>query len=386
MYKIKTMNKIAACGLDRIDSTKYTIADDIKDEDGIIVRSAALHEYEMPASLKAIARAGAGVNNIPLDECSKKGIVVFNTPGANANAVKELVMLGLLVSARRVYPAMKWVQEQDTSADIAKLVEKGKSQFTGPELLGKTLGVIGLGAIGIKIANLATSFGMKVYGYDPFLSVDNAWKLDTKVIHANKIEEVYANSDFITIHIPQTNETKGTICTESISKMKDGVRILNFARGGLVVDADIIAAIESGKVSNYVTDFPNEKLLGIDGVIAIPHLGASTPESEDNCAIMAADELVNYLENGNIVNSVNMPNVSMPRSGQGRVGVIHLNTPNMIAQISNVLSKNNLNIENLVNKSRDEFAYTLVDANNSISDTVIEELKNTENVLAVNIY
>lgn len=384
MYKIKTMNKISPVGLSKVNSAKFSVADEYNDEDGIIVRSASLHEYDMPTSLKAIARAGAGVNNIPLDACSEKGIVAFNTPGANANAVKELVVLGLLMSSRKVFPAMNWVQTQDVNEDVSKLVEKGKSQFTGPELTGKTLGVIGLGAIGIKVANIAVQLGMNVLGYDPYLSVDNALSLSQEVKHVITLDEVYKNADYISLHLPQTSDTKGMINSESIKSMKYGMRILNFARAGLVNDEDMIAALEEGSVKVYVTDFPNEKLLNNSGVLAIPHLGASTPESEENCAVMAVEQIQEYLENGNIINSVNLPNVSMPRSGSGRLGIIHRNMPNMIAQISNAISNANLNIENLENKSRGEYAYFLVDINGADLNAVVENISKIDGVLKVN--
>ena len=308
MLKIKTLNKISPVGLDCFDRKYYTYGDEIENPDAVMVRSAAMHEMELPESLKAIARAGAGVNNIPVDRCSEAGIVVFNTPGANANAVKELVIAGLLISSRKVIAGIEWAKTLKGSGDqVAKLVEKGKSAFTGPEIAGKRLGVIGLGAIGIMVANAARGLGMEVYGYDPYLSVDAAWNLSRAIHHATNIKDIFAECDYITIHVPLTNETRGLINAESIATMRDGVRILNFARGDLVNDADLIAALDSGKVAAYVTDFANDALLGVDGVIAIPHLGASTPESEDNCAQMAAKELIDYLENGNITNSVTCP-------------------------------------------------------------------------------
>ena len=360
MFKIKTFNKISAVGLDTFDKDLYTYGDDVNEPDGAIVRSASLHETEFPASLKAIARAGAGTNNIPVDRCAKDGIVVFNTPGANANAVKELVIAGLFLSSRKIVPAIDWAKTlKGNGAEVGKMVEKGKSAFAGPEISGKNLGVIGLGAIGVLVANAASDLGMKVYGYDPYLSVNAAWNLKHDVVHATDIKEIFEKCDYITIHVPQTPDTKGMINTESIATMKDGVRILNFARGGLVDSAAVIKALGDGKVASYITDFPDDDLIGVNGVIAIPHLGASTPESEDNCAKMAAAELMDYLENGNIVNSVNMPNISMPRSGAHRICVIHNNVPTMLNQITGVVSE--INIENMLNKSRGDYACTLLD-------------------------
>ena len=324
MYKIKTYNKISKTGLEAFDD-KYTVGDEVENADGAIVRSAALHDVEFPASLKAIARAGAGTNNIPIDRCSEQGIVVFNTPGANANAVKELVIAGLLISSRRVVSGIEWAKTlKGDGAEVGKEVEKGKGAFAGPEIKGKTLGVIGLGAIGVMVANAANALGMKVFGYDPYLSVKSAWNLTHNAVHIFDINEIFEKCDYITVHVPLTDSTKNLINATAIAKMRDGVRILNFARGGLVNSADLLAALESGKVASYVTDFPSDDILGAQGVIAIPHLGASTPESEDNCAGMAAKELIDYIENGNIVNSVNLPEIVMPRSGESRICVIHI--------------------------------------------------------------
>ena len=319
MYKIKTYNKISKIGLEAFDD-KYTVGDEVENADGAIVRSAALHDEEFPASLKAIARAGAGTNNIPIDRCSEQGIVVFNTPGANANAVKELVIAGLLISSRRVVSGIEWAKTlKGDGAEVGKEVEKGKGAFAGPEIKGKTLGVIGLGAIGVMVANAANALGMKVFGYDPYLSVKSAWNLTHNAVHIFDINEIFEKCDYITVHVPLTDSTKNLINSAAIAKMKDGVRILNFARGGLVNSEDLLAALEAGKVASYVTDFPSDDILGAQGVIAIPHLGASTPESEDNCAGMAAKELIDYIENGNIVNSVNLPEIVMPRSGESRI-------------------------------------------------------------------
>lgn len=361
MYEIELKNKISPAGLDRLDSHKYKTGEGFANPDAIMVRSASLHDAEIPASVKAIARAGAGVNNIPIDRCTEAGIAVFNTPGANANAVKELVITGLLLSSRKIIPGIEWVQTLKGTTDVAKQVEAGKNKFVGPELKGKTLGVIGLGAIGVMVCNTARHFGMEILGYDPYLSVEQAWKLSRGVKRAASLKEIYEASDYITIHIPATPDTKGMINSQSISSMKHGVRILNFSRAELVDNADILEAIAEKQVRCYITDFPSEELLGVNGVIAIPHLGASTPESEDNCAHMAALVLKEFLENGNITNSVNLPNVNMARTGKARITIIHRNIPTMLSQISAVISQEHLNIENLTNKSRDKYAYTVID-------------------------
>lgn len=384
MFSIKTYNKISKIGLSEFDE-KYTIGDDIENPDGAIVRSAALHDVEFPKSLKAIARAGAGTNNIPIDRCSKEGIVVFNTPGANANAVKELVIAGLLISSRRVISAIEWAKTLKGQGDeVGKLVEKGKSAFAGPELKGKKLGVIGLGAIGVLVANAANSLGMKVLGYDPYLSVNSAWNLTQNAIHVLDINQIFEECDYITVHVPLNDATKGLINSKTIAKMKDGVRILNFARGGLVNSNDMIEALQSGKVAAYVVDFPSDEMLCVDGVIAIPHLGASTPESEDNCAKMAAAELIDYIENGNIVNSVNLPEISMPRSSKTRVCVIHKNIPNMLNAITSIVSENGVNIENMLNKSRGEYAYTMLDVA-EIDNAVSEKIEAIDGVIKVRV-
>jgi len=364
MYNIKTMNKIAAVVLERLPADSYTVGDGVENEDGILVRSAKLHDYPFPEKLWAIARAGAGVNNIPVDKCSEAGIVVFNTPGANANAVKELVICALLLASRDVIGGAEWVKAQAATngVEVADVVEKGKSAFVGPELYRKTLGVVGLGAIGALVANIALSLGMEVYGYDPYLSVDAALRLDRHIKVVKELDALYANSDYVTLHLPYMEATKNTVNAAAIAKMKDGVRIVNLARGGLVNDGDLIAALESGKVAAYATDFPNNKLVAAPHVVALPHLGASTPESEDNCAVMAADELRDFLENGNIKNSVNFPNVIMERSGVQRLCVIHRNVPAVIASITTQLSNAGVNVENMTNKSKGEYAYTMVDA------------------------
>jgi len=371
MYNVKLLNKIAKIGLDRFDSN-YNCAEDIADATAVMVRSASMHETVLDKSTLCVARAGAGVNNIPLDRFAEEGVVVFNTPGANANAVKELVIAGLLLASRKILPAADWAKTlKGSGEDTLKLVEKGKSQFVGPEIIGKKLGVIGLGAIGVMVCNSAHALGMDVIGYDPYISVDAAWSLSRAVHKASSIKEIFEQCDYITIHVPLNDETKNTINAETIAEMKDGVRILNFARGGLVNSADIIAAIESGKVAKYITDFPDADMINKENIIAIPHLGASTPESEDNCAVMAANELIDFLENGNIVNSVNMPKCVMERSTDVRICIVHKNIPNMIGQISKYFADKNVNIENMINKSRGEYAYTIVDVDHEMNETDI---------------
>ena len=385
MYKIKTYNKISKVGLTAFDD-KYTVGDEVENADGAIVRSAALHDVEFPQSLKAIARAGAGTNNIPIDRCSEQGIVVFNTPGANANAVKELVIAGMLISSRRVIPAIEWAKTlKGQGEEVGKLVEKGKSAFAGPELKGKTIGVIGLGAIGVLVANAVNHLGMTVYGYDPYLSVNSAWNLTHNAVHIYDINEIFKKCDYITVHVPLVDSTKNMINKDTIAIMKDGVRILNFARAGLVNSADIKAALESGKVAAYVTDFPTDEVLDVDGVIAIPHLGASTPESEDNCAAMAAKELIDYIENGNITNSVNLPEITLPRSSEKRICVIHKNIPNMLNSITGIVAKNNVNIENMLNKSRGDFAYTILDVSGIDENEIIDTLKVIDGIIRIRI-
>lgn len=359
--KVLALNKISQAGLAHLEKKGYEYGESITDPDAILVRSASMHESPIPSSVKAIARAGAGVNNIPVDLCSEKGIVVFNTPGANSNAVKELVVAGLLLSSRKIVDSIEWVKTVKDEPELSKLIEKGKSNFSGPELFGKTLGVIGLGAIGVLVANAARGLGMKVLGYDPFLSVESAWHLSRSITHAESLKEIFASCDYITVHVPLLDSTKNMIDKEALSHMHDGVRIMNFSRGGLVNDDDILEALESGKVASYVTDFPSAKLIGAKNVIAIPHLGASTPESEENCAICAADELLDYLENGNIRNSVNLPNVSALRETDCRLCIIHKNIPNIIASISSAVSGEGFNIENLLNKAKKDMAYTIVD-------------------------
>ncbi|MDR2903667.1 MAG: 3-phosphoglycerate dehydrogenase, partial [Clostridiales bacterium] len=349
MFQILTLNKISASGLSHLPKENFEITDATDTPDGVILRSFSMHDMALPKSLKAVARAGAGVNNIPIDKCSEQGIVVFNTPGANANAVKELVIAGLLLSSRRVVDGINWAQGLAGQTDVAKLVEKGKADFVGPEIMGKKLGVIGLGAIGVLVANACNSLGMEVYGFDPFVSVDSAWSISRGVHKAASLDEIYANCDYITVHVPFNKDTKGMIGAESIAKMKDGVRILNFARGELVDDTAIKAAVDAGKVSFYVTDFPNENLLGIKNIITVPHLGASSPESEENCAAMAAQELKEFLETGTIKNSVNFPNCDVPYTGRKRACITHRNVPSVLSALTSVFSAKKINIDNMTN-------------------------------------
>ena len=386
MFRIKTLNKISPAGLSVLDKSRFTVSDDAENEDGILVRSADMQDYPFSENLRAIARAGAGTNNIPIARCSEAGIVVFNTPGANANAVKELTVCALLLASRDVVGGADWVKLQAGSgADVAAAVEKGKSQFVGPELMGKTLGVIGLGSIGVQVANIATKLGMTVYGYDPFLSVDAALSLSRFVHRAMDLETIYKNCDYITLHVPQTPETRGMINTDAINMMKGHVRILNLARGGLVNDDDMLAALETGRVAAYVTDFPNNKIIQGKRVVAIPHLGASSPESEENCAVMAAQELKDYLENGNIRNSVNLPSLVQDWSGETRLCIIHRNVPNMLASVTTVLSREHVNVENMTNKSRGEYAYTIVDVSARVGDAVADELRAIDGILRVRV-
>ena len=386
MYRIKTFNKISPVGLAKFDPELYDVSDAQENEDGILVRSAKLLDYEFPANLRAIARAGAGVNNIPLERCSQAGIAVFNTPGANANAVKELVLCAMLMGSRDVPGAIDWVRQQVASGvDVTTVVEKGKSAFVGPEIYKKTLGVIGLGAIGSLVANVALSMGMDVYGYDPFLSVDAALRLDRHIHVVKDINELYKRADYITIHIHFTDKTKGMIDAKAIGNMKRGVRFINLARGEIVDDDAMLSALDTGKVAAYITDFPNNRIVTAPHVIAMPHLGASTPESEQNCAAMAVEELRDYLENGNIRNSVNLPAVSMERSGVMRLCIIHKNIPAMLANITTLLSKDGVNVENLSNKSKGDYAYTMVDLSTEVGSAVVEDVRNLANVIRVRV-
>ena len=386
MYQIKTFNKISPVGLNRFDAGLYNVGDSVENEDGILVRSAKLLDYEFPANLKAISRAGVGVNNIPIDRCSEAGIAVFSTPGANANAVKELVLCGMLMASRDVTGSIKWVKDQvESGVEVANVVEKGKSAFVGPELYKKTLGVIGLGAIGSLVANVALELGMDVYGYDPFLSVDAALRLDRHVHVVKDIAELYKRADYITIHIHYTDQTRHMINAEAIGKMKRGVRFINLARGEIVEDAAMLSALDTGKVAAYVTDFPNNKLVRAPHVVAMPHLGASTPESEQNCAAMAVDELKDYLENGNIKNSVNFPNVHMDRSGVQRLCIVNRNIPAMLANITALLAKDHVNVENMTNKSRGDYAYTMVDLGAKVDEKVIQDVMSLDGVIRVRV-
>ena len=386
MYKILCLNKISPVGTKRLGEA-YTFSPEMENPDGILVRSASMHERELEENLLAIARAGAGVNNIPLAKCTEQGIVVFNTPGANANAVKELVLAALFLTSRKVIPAIDWVKTLKGQGDqVEKLIEKGKGAFAGPEIQGKTLGVVGLGAIGILVANAACQLGMEVYGYDPFLSVDSAWHLSSAVHRSLSLEEIYAQCDYITLHLPQTSETKNMINGETLGKMKDSVRLLNFARGGLVDTDALLAALAQGKVAAYATDFPADAMIGVENIVAIPHLGASTPESEDNCARMAVDQLKDYLENGNILNSVNLPSVSMAREpGTRRVCLIHKNVPNTIAMLAAACGEAGINIENMQSKSRGEYAYTILDVSGELTKDAVDSLRQMEPMIKARV-
>ncbi len=385
MYKIKTLNKIDQEGLQVFPASAYEIASEIADPDAIVLRSFSMHDMEIPCSVKAIARAGAGVNNIPIAKCTEKGIVVFNTPGANANGVKELVIAGLLLASRDIVGGVQWAKTLAGEGDkVPALIEKGKANFGGNEIKGKTLAVVGLGAIGVLVANAAQSLGMNVVGYDPYILIEHAWNLHHDVIRARSLESMIAKADFITLQIPLMAETKNFINADNLKLMKDGVKILNFARGELVVDADIKAAIESGKVGAYFTDFPNAELLQTDKVVAIPHLGASTNESEVNCAIMAAEQVRNFFENGNIRNSVNFPAAEMERNNGARLLVTNKNIPNIISQITTILAQAGINIDNMLNKNKGDIAYNIIDINNeSLSDEIVNKMKAIEGVFMV---
>ena len=385
MYKYHCLNPISAVGLDKLDEN-YVNVETAKGADAILVRSAKMHEMEFDKNLKVIARAGAGVNNIPLERCAEEGVVVFNTPGANANGVKELVIAGMLLAARDIIGGINWVQEYEEDGDIAKITEKKKKVFAGTELEGKKLGVIGLGAIGVLVANAAVHLGMEVYGYDPYVSVDSAWRLSRNIHHAKTADEIYKECDYITVHVPALEDTKGMINKDAISLMKKGVVILNFARDVLVNQEDIVDALVSEKVRCYVTDFPTKEIVGVRGAIVIPHLGASTEESEDNCAKMAAAEVKDFLENGNITHSVNFPDCDMGAKGEGeRITILHKNIPNMIGQFTALLAEKNMNIEVMTNKSRKEYAYTMLDVDGTASEDVEAQLAAVEGVLKVRV-
>lgn len=386
MFIIQTRNSISQKGLAKLPNSLFQIEDETDAPAGVLVRSANMLEDALPESLLAVARAGAGTNNIPVERCTQKGIVVFNTPGANANAVKELVLGGLVLASRKVAGGIQWAAGlKAEGVAVPKLVEKGKSQFVGPELAGKKLGVVGLGAIGVKVANMATHLDMEVLGYDPYISVDGAWSLSRAVKHCVSFSDIVAECDYITLHLPVTKETTGLINAEALAQMKPGTRILNFARGELVNTKDLLAALQSGHIAAYVTDFPTADLLGQPGVVAIPHLGASTPESEDNCAVMAAKQLKDYLLNGNITNSVNLPNVAIPRNGGGRVCVVHQNAQGILAGITGIFNGAALNIENMTNKSKGDYAYTLLDLAGQPDDATVQSLASVQGVVRVRV-
>ena len=386
MYNIKTLNKIAEAGIERLDSSKYTCSDSVENQVGILVRSADMHSMERNPELLCIARAGAGVNNIPLDACSQDGVVVFNTPGANANAVKELVICALFLASRKIVQGIAWAKTLADQGDaVAKLVEKGKSNFVGPEIRGKKLGVIGLGAIGAMVANTAEKLGMDVYGYDPYISIDAAWSLSRKVVHARDLKTIFENCDYITLHVPATDETRNTICAETLKTMKKGVRIINLARAELVDTDAMLEALESGQAGAYVTDFADSKLLACDNVVAMPHLGASTPESEDNCAAMAVDEMTRYIELGTIKNSVNYPYLDMDREGVYRICVLHKNVPKMVGGVTNIFAEANINIENMANRAKKDNAYTVIDTNTCPDEELLNKIRAIEGVVRVRV-
>lgn len=385
MTKVNCLNPIASCGLD-LFSDSYEIVDDLSNADAVLVRSASMHDMELPESLAAVARAGAGVNNIPLDKCAEQGIVVFNTPGANANGVKEIVVAGLLLASRDLIGGYNWVKENAAEADIAKMVEKQKKNYAGNEIYGKKLGVIGLGAIGAKVANIAFRLGMEVYGYDPYVSVDAAWSLSRHIKHIKNVEDIYKECDYITIHVPALDSTKGMLNKEAFAMMKDGVKILNFARDILVNDEDMKAALASGKVSRYVTDFPNPAIAGVSNVITLPHLGASTEESEDNCAIMAVKQIADFMENGNIKNSVNYPACDAGVcETAARVAICHKNIPDMLTRFTGVFSQEGINIANMVSKSKGDWAYTILDVDAGISEVSCKALSDIAGVVKVRV-
>ena len=384
MYHIQTLNKISAAGLKRFDPEHYQVSDSQTNPEGIMVRSAKLLDMDFPSELLAIARAGVGVNNIPIERCSEAGIAVFSTPGANANAVKELVLCAMLIGSRDIPGALNWVREQAASGvEVSTVVEKGKSAFVGPEIFRKTLGVVGLGAIGSLVANAAIQLGMDVYGYDPFLSVDAALRLDHHIHIVKDIRDLYKRSDYVTFHIHCTDQTRGMVDADAIASMKRGIRVINLARGEIVQDDAMIPALETGRVAAYITDFPNNRLLAAPHVVAMPHLGASTPASEQNCAVMAADELKDYLETGNVRNSVNLPAVSMTPSGVMRLCILHKNVPGMLANITTLFGRDGVNVENLSNKSKGDWAYTMVDLAAHIGDDVLQDVRAMEHVVRV---
>lgn len=386
MYQVKLFNKISKAGLSLLNPKTYTYSEDLENYDAIMVRSAKLHDLEFPKDLKCIARAGAGVNNIPLEKCTEKGIVVFNTPGANANAVKELVLCALLLSSRNIVGGANWVKTLAGNGDkIGAMAEKGKSNFAGPEIAGKTLGVIGLGAIGVRVANAALELGMEVIGYDPYLSVNSALQIQRGVRYTADLNEIFANADYITVHVPLMDSTRGIVSRDGIAMMKDGVRILNFARDGLCDDDAIIEGLESGKIAFYCCDFASEKMLAQPNALCLPHLGASTPESEDNCAKMAAEEMMEYLETGTIRNSVNFPNLKVPREANIRICIMHRNSPNLIAKLTTVLSGKGINIENMGSRPRGEVAYTIMETNDELTDETKAALQAVDGVISFRV-
>ncbi len=384
MYKIQTLNKISPVGLEIILHAGYEVASEILNPDAILVRSVDMLKMEIPSTVKAIARAGAGVNNIPVDVCSNRGIVVFNTPGANANGVKELTLAGMLIASRKLIPAIMWAKTLIGKGDeVPKLVEKGKSNFVGPEIKGKRLGIIGLGAIGVMVANDAVALGMRVIGYDPYISVEAAWGLSREVKRARSLENLLSESDYITLHLPLNDQTKGMLNRERFSLMKKGVYLLNFSRGGLVRNEDLLAALAEGKVACYVTDFPDEELLKNDRVIAIPHLGASTPEAEDNCAVMAVNQLRDFLEHGNIKNSVNFPDCDLGPVNKNRIIIANRNIPNMVGQITTLLAAEKINIADMLNKHKGDFAYNIIDVDSDVDENLLQKISKIEGVIMV---
>ena len=382
MYTVQTLNKISKTGL-ALFGDNYTIQDDLEGAEAILVRSAKMHDMALPDTVKAIARAGAGVNNIPIEEYAKKGIVVFNTPGANANAVKELVIAGLLLASRKVVDGINWAKTLDT--DVAKTVEKGKGAFVGPEILGKKLGVIGLGAIGVMVANSAQALGMEVIGYDPYISINAAWGLSRHIRHAVSLDEVLTEADYISVHVPLVESTKHMFNSETFSKLKPGVRLLNFSRDTLVNNTDLLKAIEEGIVATYVTDFPVEEEKGHPQILTIPHLGASTPESEENCAIMAVQQVRDYLENGNIINSVNYPECTMAWGTKCRLAIIHKNAPTILGKITAIIAEEGINIQDMSNRSRGDFAYTLIDTDTSVSESNVKAIEAIDHIIKVRV-
>lgn len=382
--KVKLFNKVAQIGIDQFDSSKYEFSESFENYDAVLVRSAKLHDVEFPKELKCIARAGAGVNNIPLDSCSEQGIVVFNTPGANANAVKELTIAALLMASRKITKGIEWVKTIEDD-DMSKVVEKGKSNYVGPEIAGKKLGVIGLGAIGVQVANAAAALDMDVYGFDPYISVKAAWTLKARVHHVQDIKQIFEQCDYITVHVPFSEKTKNIVDAQGVEAMKDGVRVLNFARGGLIDDDAMVKALEAGKIGCYITDFPTQALMKFDAVIGLPHLGASTPESEDNCAVMAAQEIIEFLETGNITHSVNLPDIQMAQEAQNRICIINKNIPEMISSMTSNLASVGVNIENMMSKGRGDYAYTILETNNEVNEDLMGRIRSRDGIISARL-